>query len=80
MFYNLEILPRDSVQETTGKTMQAGHVGGTPLMVSELMGKAKGGVLMIDGKLLTEGRMRCRPIPSYTPSMNDEYLTFEIFT
>ena len=51
MFYNLEILPRDSVLETTGKTMQAGHVGGTPLMVSDLMGKAKGGVLLIDGPL-----------------------------
>jgi hypothetical protein len=49
VFYNLEILPRDSVLETTGKTTQAGRVGGMPLLVSDLMGKAKRGVLLIDG-------------------------------
>eukprot|EP01036_Dinobryon_divergens_P035951 gene35952-46693_t len=48
VLYNLEILPRDTVTVTTGKSMQAGHVGGTPLMVTELMGKAKGGLLVID--------------------------------
>eukprot|EP01041_Mallomonas_annulata_P005135 gene5135-10264_t len=48
VLYNLEILPRDTVTVTTGKSMQAGHVGGTPLMVTELMDKAKGGLLVID--------------------------------
>jgi ATPase family associated with various cellular activities (AAA) len=48
IFYNLELLPTSNVVETTGKTMQGQYVGQTAKIVTELMDRAKGGVLFID--------------------------------
>ena len=47
---NLELLPKNDVVCVTGQSLQGSYVGSTGPLVTEVMKKAKGGILFIDGK------------------------------